>query len=41
VVYGPGDSALDHTPAEHISLEEYARSVKVLCHALRSLATPA
>ena len=34
VVYGPGDSALDHTPSEHISLDEYAISVRVLSEAL-------
>ncbi len=38
VVYGPGDSSLDHTPNEHISLEEYGRAVAVLCAALRALA---
>jgi LysW-gamma-L-lysine carboxypeptidase len=38
VVYGPGDSALDHTPNEHISLDEYARAVDVLAAALRTLA---
>jgi [amino group carrier protein]-lysine/ornithine hydrolase len=37
VVYGPGDSALDHTPNEHIDLEEYARSVTVLTEALAKL----
>lgn len=37
VVYGPGDSALDHTPNEHISLEEYGKSVEVLQAALRAL----
>lgn len=36
-VYGPGDSALDHTPNEHISLEEYRKSVDVLSAALASL----
>jgi LysW-gamma-L-lysine carboxypeptidase len=30
VAYGPGDSRLDHTAEEHISLEEYARSVLLL-----------
>lgn len=40
VVYGPGDSALDHTPDEHISLGEYARAVEVLAAALRKLVTP-
>jgi LysW-gamma-L-lysine carboxypeptidase len=37
-VYGPGDSSLDHTPEEHISLEEYARAVDVLKSVLRQLA---
>jgi LysW-gamma-L-lysine carboxypeptidase len=30
VAYGPGDSALDHTPDEHLSLDEYNRAVQVL-----------
>ncbi len=30
VVYGPGDSNLDHTPNEHISLDDYSKSVQVL-----------
>jgi len=37
VVYGPGDSRLDHTPFEHIELEEYAKSVRVLVAALKHL----
>jgi len=37
VVYGPGDSALDHTPNEHISLDEYAKAVNVLSEALKKL----
>lgn len=37
VVYGPGDSALDHTPNEHISLEEYAKAVEVLANSLIKL----
>ncbi len=37
VVYGPGDSALDHTPHEHIALQEYRQSVAVLSAALRQL----
>jgi LysW-gamma-L-lysine carboxypeptidase len=37
-VYGPGDSALDHTPEERISLEEYERSVSVLGYMLKRLA---
>ncbi|MEW6287573.1 MAG: [LysW]-lysine hydrolase [Chloroflexota bacterium] len=37
VVYGPGDSALDHTPHEHIDLEDYRRAVNVLAAALSAL----
>jgi LysW-gamma-L-lysine carboxypeptidase len=37
VVYGPGDSSLDHTPNEHISLEDYSKSVRVLSSALIKL----
>jgi LysW-gamma-L-lysine carboxypeptidase len=38
VVYGPGDSALDHTPNEHILLEGYGKSVQVVHDALTRLA---
>lgn len=37
VAYGPGDSALDHTPHEHIVLDEYLRGITVLCSALSRL----
>ncbi len=37
LVYGPGDSSLDHTPDEHIRLDEYEKSVRVLCHAIARL----
>jgi LysW-gamma-L-lysine carboxypeptidase len=37
LAYGPGDSALDHTPNEHIHLDEYWRAVLVLEQALRNL----
>ena len=37
IVYGPGDSSLDHTPNEHISLEDYSKSVKVLSSVLNKL----
>jgi len=30
VAYGPGDSSLDHTPDEHIEVEEYLRGIEVL-----------
>lgn len=39
LAYGPGDSSLDHTPHEHISLDEYWQAVLVLEQALRNLAT--
>lgn len=37
VAYGPGDSSLDHTPEEHIEIEEFLRSIKVLARALQTL----
>lgn len=37
VVYGPGDSSLDHTPDEHLSLDEYKKAVEVLVGALKKL----
>ena len=30
VAYGPGDSALDHTPNEHLPIDEYWKAVKVV-----------
>lgn len=37
VAYGPGDSSLDHTPEERLSLSEYLRSIEVLKSALEKL----
>jgi LysW-gamma-L-lysine carboxypeptidase len=37
VAYGPGDSALDHTPHEHLDLAEYARAIDVLANVLMTL----
>ena len=37
LAYGPGDSALDHTPDEHIDLDEYLQSIDVLTTVLESL----
>jgi LysW-gamma-L-lysine carboxypeptidase len=37
VAYGPGDSALDHTPEERINLGEYLQSIEVLKPGLRTL----
>lgn len=38
VAYGPGDASLDHTPREHIEIEEFLRGVEVLAHTLEILA---
>lgn len=35
--YGPGDSSLDHTPNEHIQIDEYERSIEVLTTAISTL----
>ncbi|MEL6524224.1 MAG: [LysW]-lysine hydrolase [Chloroflexota bacterium] len=32
--YGPGDSTLDHTPQEHIDLDDYLRAIRVLTNAI-------
>lgn len=37
LAYGPGDSALDHTPEERLDLAEYDRAVAVLTSALTRL----
>ncbi|MEJ2272689.1 MAG: acetyl-lysine deacetylase, partial [Candidatus Bathyarchaeota archaeon] len=37
VTYGPGDSTLDHTPNEHIDLQEYLDSIEVLKKTLTKL----
>ncbi len=39
VAYGPGDSSLDHTPNEHIMLDEYWGAVRVLEQTLRNVAS--
>ena len=38
LAYGPGDSALDHTPHEHLELDEYWQAALTLEEALRELA---
>ena len=38
VAYGPGDSSLDHTPEEHIDLNEYLAAIRVLARVLQRLA---
>lgn len=35
VAYGPGDSRLDHTPQEHLNLEEFRRAIRVLEEVIR------
>ncbi len=37
VAYGPGDSALDHTPNENLDLAEYERAIGVLTRVLHAL----
>ena len=37
VVYGPGDSNLDHTPQEHIQLEDYNLSVTILKDVIQNI----
>ncbi len=39
VAFGPGDSSLDHTPHEHISLTEYLQAIEVLAATLEQLMT--
>jgi predicted acetylornithine/succinylornithine family transaminase/N-acetyl-ornithine/N-acetyl-lysine deacetylase len=38
VAYGPGDSRLDHTPQEHIYVDEYIHAIDVLELVLKELA---
>jgi LysW-gamma-L-lysine carboxypeptidase len=40
VAYGPGDSLLDHTPHEHIRIDEFLRAIDVLVGAIAALAGP-
>jgi len=37
LAYGPGDSSLDHTPDEHIALDDYRRSVEILQSVLKRI----
>jgi LysW-gamma-L-lysine carboxypeptidase len=39
VAYGPGDSSLDHTPEEHIEIDEFRHGIEVLARALQTLCT--
>jgi len=38
VAYGPGDSTLDHTPHEHVEVEEFLKGIEALREALEALA---
>ncbi len=40
VAYGPGDSSLDHTPHEHLPVEDYRKAVAVLTGVLTRLTAP-
>jgi LysW-gamma-L-lysine carboxypeptidase len=35
--YGPGDSALDHTPEEHLPIADYQKAIEVIAGVLRAL----
>ena len=37
VTYGPGDSSLDHTPDEHIALDEFIQGIEILTDVLNRL----
>ena len=37
VAYGPGDSSLDHTPEEHLVIQEYRKAIEVLTEVLMTL----
>ena len=39
VAYGPGDSSLDHTPNEHLSVDEYWKAVRVVEETLRAFSS--
>ena len=38
IAYGPGDSALDHTPNEVVEIADYKRAIAVIRGAVASLA---
>jgi LysW-gamma-L-lysine carboxypeptidase len=38
VAYGPGDSRLDHTPDEHLILDDYRRAIEVVTGVLENIA---
>lgn len=40
LAYGPGDAALDHTPDEHIELDEFLKGISVLERLLERMSAP-
>jgi len=38
IAYGPGDSSLDHTENEHVSINEYLSSIEVYANAIQQFA---
>jgi LysW-gamma-L-lysine carboxypeptidase len=38
IAYGPGDSSLDHTEDEHVSINEYLSSIEVFANAIKQFA---
>ena len=41
LAYGPGDSKLDHTPNEHISIAEYLKSVDIVARVVEHVTSTA
>jgi len=39
IAYGPGDSSLDHTENERVSISEYLSSVEVYANAIQQIAS--
>ncbi len=39
VAYGPGESSLDHTPTEHLELDDFLKSIDVLKAVIENFAT--
>ena len=37
VTYGPGNSQLDHTPHEHINIQDYLESIRIYQEAASKL----
>ncbi|MCA8924452.1 MAG: [LysW]-lysine hydrolase [Planctomycetes bacterium] len=40
LAYGPGDSKLDHTPDEHVPLEDFQRAVRVVTRVVEQVTAP-